>query len=152
MFRWGIDLKQYMYTLASTLIFPWVFSTALIGQHTLLSLIIEDIKTLSDFMILQLCIDVLVQRLGDATAAGIYELLFGSLSGRTSSGSIYALPVCTCYFWFPPFAFSFGWKKLFLPGIDDTRDLHLLLLWPCFLNCNRVIPSSRHHLSGTLHL
>lgn len=43
---------------------------------------------------LQVCIDVIVQRLGDATAAGMYKLLFSTLNGRTSTVSLYALPVC----------------------------------------------------------
>uniref|UniRef100_A0A7N2RA35 Uncharacterized protein n=1 Tax=Quercus lobata TaxID=97700 RepID=A0A7N2RA35_QUELO len=45
-------------------------------------------------MLLQVCIDVVVQRLGDATAAGMYKLLSSTLDGRTSTVSIYALPVC----------------------------------------------------------
>lgn len=42
----------------------------------------------------QVCIDVIVQRLGDAAAAGIYKLLFGNLNSRASMVSLYALPVC----------------------------------------------------------
>ncbi|KAK8578360.1 hypothetical protein V6N13_116206 [Hibiscus sabdariffa] len=42
---------------------------------------------------LTICIDVIVQRLGDATAAGIYKLLFSILNGRISTVSLYALPV-----------------------------------------------------------
>ncbi|KAL9255939.1 hypothetical protein AKJ16_DCAP05059 [Drosera capensis] len=42
----------------------------------------------------KVCIDVIVQRLGDATAAGMFRLLFGSLKGKTSTLSLYALPVC----------------------------------------------------------
>uniref|UniRef100_A0A2N9F5G9 ADP,ATP carrier protein n=1 Tax=Fagus sylvatica TaxID=28930 RepID=A0A2N9F5G9_FAGSY len=42
----------------------------------------------------KVCIDVIVQRLGDATAAGMYKLLFSNLNGRTSTVSLYALPVC----------------------------------------------------------
>ena len=45
-------------------------------------------------IMLQICIDVIVQRLGDATAAGIYKLLFSILNGRISTVSLYALPVC----------------------------------------------------------
>ncbi|XP_031282458.1 uncharacterized protein LOC116141033 [Pistacia vera] len=41
----------------------------------------------------KVCIDVIVQRLGDASAAGMYKLLFGTLHGRTSTVSLYALPV-----------------------------------------------------------
>lgn len=42
----------------------------------------------------KVCIDVIVQRLGDASAAGMYKLLFSTLHGRTSTVSLYALPVC----------------------------------------------------------
>ncbi|WOG96983.1 hypothetical protein DCAR_0416322 [Daucus carota subsp. sativus] len=42
----------------------------------------------------KVCIDVVVQRLGDATAAGIYKLLYSSLNGRTTTISLYFLPVC----------------------------------------------------------
>ncbi|XP_037496559.1 uncharacterized protein LOC105649197 isoform X2 [Jatropha curcas] len=42
----------------------------------------------------KVCIDVVVQRLGDATAAGMYKLLFSTLHGKTSTVSLYALPVC----------------------------------------------------------
>ncbi|XP_048228309.1 protein pleiotropic regulator PRL2-like [Ricinus communis] len=41
----------------------------------------------------KVCIDVIVQRLGDATAAGMYKLLFSTLHGRTSTVSVYALPI-----------------------------------------------------------
>ncbi|KAH9767434.1 ADP,ATP carrier protein [Citrus sinensis] len=34
------------------------------------------------------------KRLGDASAAGMYKLLFSTLHGRTSTVSLYALPVC----------------------------------------------------------
>lgn len=48
-------------------------------------------------VILQVCIDVIVQRLGDATAAGMYKLLVSTLngtgSGSASTISLYALPV-----------------------------------------------------------
>jgi len=42
---------------------------------------------------MQVCIDVIVQRLGDATAAAMYKLLFSTLSGKASAVSLYALPV-----------------------------------------------------------
>ncbi|CAL5343735.1 unnamed protein product [Camellia sinensis] len=42
----------------------------------------------------KVCIDVIVQRLGDATAAGLYKLLFSTLNGKASTVSLYALPVC----------------------------------------------------------
>ncbi|KAG6665976.1 hypothetical protein I3843_02G175100 [Carya illinoinensis] len=59
------------------------------GRELLFTVVSQDEKYKA-----KLCIDVFIQRLGDATAAGMYKLLFGSLSGRTSSVSIYALPVC----------------------------------------------------------
>lgn len=54
---------------------------------------------LTSLVILQIFIDVIVQRLGDATAAGVYKLLFGSLNNRTSMVSLYALPVCVINLW-----------------------------------------------------
>ncbi|XP_059301452.1 uncharacterized protein LOC132053427 isoform X2 [Lycium ferocissimum] len=42
----------------------------------------------------KVCIDVIVQRLGDATAAAMYKLLFSTLNGKASAVSLYALPVC----------------------------------------------------------
>ncbi|XP_043724811.1 uncharacterized protein LOC122671575 [Telopea speciosissima] len=42
----------------------------------------------------KVCIDVIVQRLGDATAAGMYKFLFGTLNQGTSTVSLYTLPVC----------------------------------------------------------
>lgn len=42
---------------------------------------------------MQVCIDVIVQRLGDATAAAMYKLLFSTLNGKASAVSLYALPV-----------------------------------------------------------
>ncbi|KAH7654033.1 ATP:ADP antiporter AAA family protein [Dioscorea alata] len=42
----------------------------------------------------KVCIDVIVQRLGDATAAGIYKLLSNSLNKRASIVSVCALPLC----------------------------------------------------------
>ncbi|KAF5453745.1 hypothetical protein F2P56_028621 [Juglans regia] len=59
------------------------------GRELLFTVVSQDEKYKA-----KLCIDVFIQRLGDATAAGMYKLFFGSLSGRTSSVSIYALPVC----------------------------------------------------------
>jgi len=43
----------------------------------------------------QVCIDVLVQRLGDAAAAGMYKMLFGTFNGNPSTVSLYGLPVCS---------------------------------------------------------
>ncbi|XP_062201879.1 uncharacterized protein LOC133904399 isoform X1 [Phragmites australis] len=42
----------------------------------------------------KVCIDVIVQRLGDATAAGIYSLLFSRLEKKASMVTLYALPLC----------------------------------------------------------
>lgn len=42
---------------------------------------------------MQVCIDVIVQRLGDATAAAMYKLLFSTINGKASAVSLYALPV-----------------------------------------------------------
>ncbi|CAN4097593.1 unnamed protein product [Withania somnifera] len=42
----------------------------------------------------KVCIDVIVQRLGDATAAAMYKLLFSTFNGKASAVSLYALPVC----------------------------------------------------------
>ncbi|KAA3481274.1 ADP,ATP carrier 2, chloroplastic-like protein [Gossypium australe] len=49
---------------------------------------------LPENIMLQICIDVIVQRLGDAAAAAIYKLLFSIFKGRISTVSLYALPVC----------------------------------------------------------
>ncbi|KAK4277743.1 hypothetical protein QN277_015693 [Acacia crassicarpa] len=45
----------------------------------------------------KVCIDVFVQRLGDATAAGMYKLLLAPVDGKTSAISIYALPLCSLW-------------------------------------------------------
>ncbi|KAK4579662.1 hypothetical protein RGQ29_029365 [Quercus rubra] len=59
------------------------------GRELLFTVVSQDEKYKA-----KVCIDVLVQRLGDATAAGMYKLLSSTLDGRTSTVSIYALPVC----------------------------------------------------------
>ncbi|XP_039046104.1 uncharacterized protein LOC120186157 isoform X1 [Hibiscus syriacus] len=59
------------------------------GRELLFTVVSEDEKYKA-----KICIDVIVQRLGDATAAGIYKLLFTRLNGRISTVSLYALPVC----------------------------------------------------------
>ncbi|RLM69856.1 uncharacterized protein C2845_PM17G00430 [Panicum miliaceum] len=41
----------------------------------------------------KVCIDVIVQRLGDATAAGIYSLLFSRLEKKATMVILYALPM-----------------------------------------------------------
>ncbi|XVF81992.1 hypothetical protein PTKIN_Ptkin16aG0007200 [Pterospermum kingtungense] len=62
------------------------------GRELLFTVVSEDEKYKA-----KICIDVIVQRLGDATAAGIYKLLFSSLNGRISTVSLYALPVCVLW-------------------------------------------------------
>ncbi|CAN6362051.1 unnamed protein product [Urochloa humidicola] len=42
----------------------------------------------------KVCIDVIVQRLGDATAAGIYSLVFSRLEKKATMVTLYALPLC----------------------------------------------------------
>lgn len=48
-------------------------------------------------LMFQVCIDVIVQRLGDASAAGMYKLLFDTLNGKASTASLCALPVCSLF-------------------------------------------------------
>lgn len=45
----------------------------------------------------KVCIDVIIQRLGDAAAAGLFKLLFSTLHGNISTVSLYALPVCLAW-------------------------------------------------------
>ncbi|KAG6416034.1 hypothetical protein SASPL_123456 [Salvia splendens] len=58
------------------------------GRELLFTVVTQDEKYKA-----KVCIDVIVQRLGDATAAGMYKLLSGSLNGSASTTSLYALPV-----------------------------------------------------------
>ncbi|KAH0457480.1 hypothetical protein IEQ34_012795 [Dendrobium chrysotoxum] len=57
------------------------------GRELLFTVVSEEEKYKA-----KVCIDVIVQRLGDATAAAIYKILFGNLNKGPSSVSIYALP------------------------------------------------------------
>ncbi|KAI4306930.1 hypothetical protein L6164_030170 [Bauhinia variegata] len=59
------------------------------GRELLFTVVSQDEKYKA-----KVCIDVFVQRLGDATAAGMYKLLFATLNGKASSVSLYAIPVC----------------------------------------------------------
>ncbi|GMN41175.1 hypothetical protein TIFTF001_010383 [Ficus carica] len=59
------------------------------GRELLFTVVSQDEKYKA-----KVCIDVVVQRLGDATAAGMYKLLFSALDGRTSTVSLYTVPVC----------------------------------------------------------
>ncbi|TYK25820.1 uncharacterized protein E5676_scaffold436G00250 [Cucumis melo var. makuwa] len=58
------------------------------GRELLFTVVSQDEKYKA-----KICIDVFVQRLGDATAAGMYKLLLSTLHGKTSTISLYALPV-----------------------------------------------------------
>jgi hypothetical protein len=53
-------------------------------------------------MLMQICIDVLVQRLGDAAAAGMYKMLFGTQNGSPSTAALYGLPVRVNLSFYPP--------------------------------------------------
>ncbi|KAF3327386.1 TLC ATP/ADP transporter [Carex littledalei] len=59
------------------------------GRELLFTVVSQDEKYKA-----KVCIDVIVQRLGDATAAGMYKLLFGNQNGKSSKVSLYALPLC----------------------------------------------------------
>ncbi|XP_021977301.1 uncharacterized protein LOC110872744 isoform X1 [Helianthus annuus] len=59
------------------------------GRELLFTVVSQDEKYKA-----KVCIDVLVQRLGDAIAAGMYRFLYSSLNGKMTTISLYALPVC----------------------------------------------------------
>ncbi|XP_010543686.1 PREDICTED: uncharacterized protein LOC104816518 [Tarenaya hassleriana] len=59
------------------------------GRELLFTVVSQDEKYKA-----KVCIDVVVQRLGDAAAAGLYELLSSTLRDQTSTSSLYAVPVC----------------------------------------------------------
>ncbi|TVU27345.1 hypothetical protein EJB05_29950, partial [Eragrostis curvula] len=59
------------------------------GRELLFTVVSQDEKYKA-----KVCIDVIVQRLGDATAAGIYTLLFSRLQKKASMVTLYALPLC----------------------------------------------------------
>ncbi|GJN28480.1 hypothetical protein PR202_gb16608 [Eleusine coracana subsp. coracana] len=59
------------------------------GRELLFTVVSQDEKYKA-----KICIDVIVQRLGDATAAGIYTLLFHRLEKKVSMVTLYALPLC----------------------------------------------------------
>ncbi|XP_027158904.1 uncharacterized protein LOC113760500 isoform X2 [Coffea eugenioides] len=62
------------------------------GRELLFTVVSQDEKYKA-----KVCIDVIVQRLGDASAAGMYKLLFDTLSGKASLASLCALPVCVLW-------------------------------------------------------
>ncbi|GER46605.1 TLC ATP/ADP transporter [Striga asiatica] len=59
------------------------------GRELLFTVVTQDEKYKA-----KVCIDVIVQRLGDATAAGMYKLFFSTSNANPSTVSLYALPVC----------------------------------------------------------
>ncbi|KAM0877922.1 hypothetical protein ACQ4PT_035210 [Festuca glaucescens] len=59
------------------------------GRELLFTVVSQDEKYKA-----KVCIDVIVQRLGDATAAGIYRFLFSSFEKKTSMVNLYGLPLC----------------------------------------------------------
>ncbi|KAL6642142.1 hypothetical protein ACP70R_020323 [Stipagrostis hirtigluma subsp. patula] len=57
------------------------------GRELLFTVVSQDEKYKA-----KVCIDVIVQRLGDATAAGIFRLIFSTLENKNSMVTLYALP------------------------------------------------------------
>ncbi|XP_020549026.1 uncharacterized protein LOC105160807 [Sesamum indicum] len=73
------------------------------GRELLFTVVTKDEKYKA-----KVCLDVIVQRLGDATAAGMYKLLFSTLNGNVSNVPLYALPVC--FLWIVT-AFNLGRRQ-----------------------------------------
>ncbi|CAA6654646.1 unnamed protein product [Spirodela intermedia] len=65
----------------------------------------------------KICIDVIVQRLGDATAAGMYKLLFGTLNENTSVISLATLPLCVIWL---AVAFHLGRRQAHLAKLQSA--------------------------------
>ncbi|XP_047944346.1 uncharacterized protein LOC125190957 isoform X1 [Salvia hispanica] len=83
------------------------------GRELLFTVVTQDEKYKA-----KVCIDVIVQRLGDATAAGMYKLLSGSLNGSASTTSLYALPVC--FIWLAT-AFLLGRRQQQLAKLRSSQ-------------------------------
>ncbi|XP_058110579.1 uncharacterized protein LOC131253559 isoform X3 [Magnolia sinica] len=82
------------------------------GRELLFTVVSQDEKYKA-----KVCIDVIVQRLGDATAAGIYKLLFSTLDRKASVVSLYALPVC--FLWLV-IAFHLGRRRAHLAKLQTV--------------------------------
>jgi len=65
----------------------------------------------------KVCIDTLVQRLGDAAAAGVYKMMEGLLLEGPSAVAISALPVCVGWLWV---AVSLGRRQATLAKMLET--------------------------------
>ncbi|KMZ67585.1 Major facilitator transporter [Zostera marina] len=84
------------------------------GRELLFTVVTQDEKYKA-----KVCIDVIVQRLGDATAAGLYKLLFGAHYKKASAISLYALPLC--FLWILT-GFHLGGRQVSLAKIQNGHS------------------------------
>ncbi|XP_010423482.1 PREDICTED: uncharacterized protein LOC104708584 isoform X1 [Camelina sativa] len=87
------------------------------GRELLFTVVSQDEKYKA-----KVCIDVIVQRLGDAAAAGLFEVLTIALGGQTSTASLYALPVCLIWI---VTAFFLGRRQEQLAKLQELRESNL---------------------------
>ncbi|KAI3987170.1 hypothetical protein MKX01_031654 [Papaver californicum] len=80
------------------------------GRELLFTVVSQDEKYKA-----KVCIDVIVQRLGDAAAAGMYKLLFSMLHKRISTVPLYTLPIC--FLWIVT-AFNLGRRQVHLAKLQ----------------------------------